>query len=498
MPLCFGASGSVRTKVSSTSAWCAPDVHTFCPLTTKWSPSRTARVAAPARSEPAPGSLMPSDAVISARRIGTAHRCFCSSVPNDSIDGAMMPRPCGLKRGRSAAAPVPRGGRTAGGPWRCGRRTRAGCPAAASRGRTARAASDVARARVGAALAATAVRPRVAASRETHRNSVAAMRTSSSSSCTVRNLRGAGSITPSTRRGLGIIAASLLSFGTDQQKQRWAVPILRAEMTAWFGMSEPGAGSDLAGLATRADSRDGDSSSSTGRRCGPPAPTTPTCCCFVRTDPDAPKHKASRAADPTDTPGIERRPFATVNDRDDLDFNEVFFTDVRVPAENLVGPLNGGWGVANGSLGHERTMMWRGLPIGWGSCSRLPADGGWTATATPPSRWIIERCACWARALGQATRGAGIAGYFGAEGARVGGRAERVRRALEPRRRRHGDPALTAPSTPTAQTCSPAAGSRASSAATRAPLRAARRRSSATSSPSEFSSRALKLLQSLL
>ena len=53
--------------------------------------------ASPARSEPAPGSLMPSDAVISARKIGTAHRCFCSSVPNDSSDAAMMPTPCGLK-----------------------------------------------------------------------------------------------------------------------------------------------------------------------------------------------------------------------------------------------------------------------------------------------------------------------------------------------------------------------------------------------------------------
>jgi alkylation response protein AidB-like acyl-CoA dehydrogenase len=52
------------------------------------------------------------------------------------------------------------------------------------------------------------------------------------------------------------------------------------------------------------------------------------------------------------------RPFASVYDRDDLDFNEVFFNDVRVPAENLVGPLNGGWQVANGSLGHERTLMW--------------------------------------------------------------------------------------------------------------------------------------------
>jgi alkylation response protein AidB-like acyl-CoA dehydrogenase len=64
---------------------------------------------------------------------------------------------------------------------------------------------------------------------------------------------------------------------------------------------------------------------------------------------------------PTDTPGVVRRPFPSICGQDDLDFNEVFFTDVRVPAENLVGPLNQGWRVANGSLGHERTMMWLGF-----------------------------------------------------------------------------------------------------------------------------------------
>ncbi len=99
IPLCLGASGSVRTKVSNTSASWAPDVQTFCPLTTKWSPSRTAAVRSEARSDPAPGSLMPSDAVISARRIGTAHWCFCSGVPKDSSEAAMMPTPCGLKLG---------------------------------------------------------------------------------------------------------------------------------------------------------------------------------------------------------------------------------------------------------------------------------------------------------------------------------------------------------------------------------------------------------------
>jgi alkylation response protein AidB-like acyl-CoA dehydrogenase len=164
-------------------------------------------------------------------------------------------------------------------------------------------------------------------------------------------------------QGVGIIAASLLSFGTDEQKRRWAVPILRAEMTASLGMSEPGAGSDLAGLATRAElvsGVDGDEFVVNGQKVWTSgAHDADVVLTFVRTDPDAPKHKGiSALLIPTDTPGVQRRPFASVYDRDAPDFNEVFFTDVRVPAGNLVGPLNEGWKVANGSLGHERTMMW--------------------------------------------------------------------------------------------------------------------------------------------
>jgi alkylation response protein AidB-like acyl-CoA dehydrogenase len=160
-------------------------------------------------------------------------------------------------------------------------------------------------------------------------------------------------------QGVGIIAASLLSFGTEDQKRRWAVPILRAEMSASLGMSEPGAGSDLAGLSTRAVS-DGDHFVVNGQKVWTSgAHDADVILTFVRTDPDAPKHQGiSALLIPTDTPGVERRPFASVYGRDDVDFNEVFFADVRVPAENLVGPLGGGWKVANGSLGHERTMMW--------------------------------------------------------------------------------------------------------------------------------------------
>jgi alkylation response protein AidB-like acyl-CoA dehydrogenase len=80
---------------------------------------------------------------------------------------------------------------------------------------------------------------------------------------------------------------------------------------------------------------------------------------FVRTDPDAPKHKGiSVLLIPTATEGVTRKPFASIVSPDDLDFNEVFFTDVRVPRENLIGELHQGWTVAHGSLGHERTMLW--------------------------------------------------------------------------------------------------------------------------------------------
>jgi len=127
-------------------------------------------------------------------------------------------------------------------------------------------------------------------------------------------------------------------------------------------MSEPSAGSDLASLRTRAV-LDGDHFVVNGQKVWTSgAHDADYLLTFVRTDPDAPKHKGiSALVIPTDLPGVVRRPFPSICGIDDKDFNEVFFTDVRVPAENLVGPLNGGWGVANGSLGHERTMMWLGF-----------------------------------------------------------------------------------------------------------------------------------------
>ena len=163
-------------------------------------------------------------------------------------------------------------------------------------------------------------------------------------------------------QGVNIIAASLISFGSDEQKHRWAVPVLKGEKTASLGMSEPSAGSDLASLRTRAV-LDGEHFVVNGQKVWTSgAHDADFLLTFVRTDPDAPKHKGiSVLVIPADLPGVVRRPFPSICGMDDLDFNEVFFTDVRVPAENLVGPLNGGWGVANGALGHERTMMWLGF-----------------------------------------------------------------------------------------------------------------------------------------
>jgi alkylation response protein AidB-like acyl-CoA dehydrogenase len=124
-------------------------------------------------------------------------------------------------------------------------------------------------------------------------------------------------------------------------------------------MSEPGAGSDLASLKTRAELQ-GDEFVVNGQKVWTSgAQHADWCLCFVRTDPSAPKHKGiSALIIDTTTPGVERRPFPELSEPDYCDFNEVFFTDVRVPKENLVGPLNGGWPITQGSLAHERAMLW--------------------------------------------------------------------------------------------------------------------------------------------
>ncbi len=160
-------------------------------------------------------------------------------------------------------------------------------------------------------------------------------------------------------QGLGIIAPSINDYGTPEQKERFLGPTLRAEISWCLGMSEPGAGSDLASLKTRAELV-GDEFVVNGQKVWTSgAHHADWCMCFVRTDPSAPKHKGiSALIIDTTSPGIDRRPFPELSDPDFCDFNEVFFSDVRVPKENLVGELNAGWPITQGSLAHERAMLW--------------------------------------------------------------------------------------------------------------------------------------------
>ena len=160
-------------------------------------------------------------------------------------------------------------------------------------------------------------------------------------------------------QGLGIIAPSLRDAGTPEQQERWLVPTLRAEVAWCLGMSEPGAGSDLASLSTRAV-LDGDHFVVNGQKVWTSgAHDADWCLCFVRTNPDVPKHQGiSVLIIDMRSPGVEARPFAELTEPDYHDFNEVFFTDVVVPADHLLGELDHGWALTQASLGHERAMLW--------------------------------------------------------------------------------------------------------------------------------------------
>jgi alkylation response protein AidB-like acyl-CoA dehydrogenase len=160
-------------------------------------------------------------------------------------------------------------------------------------------------------------------------------------------------------QGLGIIAPSILDYGSDFLKDQYLLRTLRAEIAWCLGMSEPGAGSDLASLATRAEVHD-DHFVITGQKIWTSgAHHADHCFCFVRTDPDAPKHRGiSVVIVDMKAAGIRIRPLPELADKDHADFNEVFFDGVIVPRDHLVGPMNQGWSISTGSLAHERGMVW--------------------------------------------------------------------------------------------------------------------------------------------
>lgn len=153
--------------------------------------------------------------------------------------------------------------------------------------------------------------------------------------------------------GLNNIGPAIMQFGTDDQKVRLLPRMVRADDIWCQGMSEPEAGSDLASLRTRA-TRDGDHFVVNGQKIWTSlGHHADWCQLYVRTDPEARKHQGISCliVDMT-LPGIEARPLVTLNGA--TDFAEVFFHDVRVPADALLGPLHGGWQVATTTLSHER------------------------------------------------------------------------------------------------------------------------------------------------
>jgi alkylation response protein AidB-like acyl-CoA dehydrogenase len=154
--------------------------------------------------------------------------------------------------------------------------------------------------------------------------------------------------------GIGLCGPALLHHGSDEQKARYLAPMLRGDEIWCQGYSEPGAGSDLASLATRAD-RDGDHWVVNGQKTWTSlAHRADWCFALVRSDPDAPRKHDGIGFLLIDmrTPGIEVRPITMITGRHE--FNETFFQDVRVPVENMVGEPTQGWRIANTVLSYER------------------------------------------------------------------------------------------------------------------------------------------------
>jgi alkylation response protein AidB-like acyl-CoA dehydrogenase len=177
-------------------------------------------------------------------------------------------------------------------------------------------------------------------------------------------LAAAGVKRPGNMIGIGWAGPTIIHGGTDAQRERYLFPLLAGEEIWCQLFSEPGSGSDLASLTTRAV-RDGDEWVVTGQKIWTSlAQLSQFGILIARTDPEAPKHEGiSYFICPMDAPGITVRPIVEMTGS--AMFNEVFLDEVRIPAENLVGDVNRGWGLAKVTLGNERVSLSSGGAL-WG------------------------------------------------------------------------------------------------------------------------------------
>jgi len=161
---------------------------------------------------------------------------------------------------------------------------------------------------------------------------------------------------PMGGQGIDMLVPTLLELGTEEQKKQYIKPTLEGSMIWCQGYSEPNAGSDLAALQTKGELIDGKWVINGQKIWTSTAQYAHMMFCLVRTEPEAAKHAGiSYLLIPMDSPGIEVRPLVDMTLK--AGFNEVFFNDVKIPEDNIVGKRGEGWAVANATLGHERGSL---------------------------------------------------------------------------------------------------------------------------------------------